>query len=90
VAGIIVYALMRRRGSESEPEPHRVAGNRVVEIMESKQCRTPAMVPCFVPGRSYRVSWLNARRVTSPLHLAGQPAGGIRSRRWLSAVSFAP
>jgi cytochrome c oxidase subunit 2 len=33
VAGIIVYALMRFRWREGEPDPHQIAGNRTIEIV---------------------------------------------------------
>ena len=89
-AEIIVYGLMRFRWSESEPDPRRLEGNRAVEKKEHMKCRIPAMVPCFVPGRSYCVSNFTTRRMTFPPHLAGKAAGGMRSRTWLSAVSFAP
>ena len=33
VAGIIVYALMRFRWREGEPDPHQIAGNRTIEMI---------------------------------------------------------
>lgn len=41
VAGIIVYALMRFRWREGEPDPHQLAGNRLVEIIWT-------VVPCVI------------------------------------------
>lgn len=41
VAGIIVYALMRFRWREGEPDPHQLAGNRAVEI-------TWTAIPCVI------------------------------------------
>ena len=33
VAGVVVYALMRFRWREGEPDPHQLAGNRTIEIV---------------------------------------------------------
>jgi len=41
VAGIIVYALMRFRWREGDPDPHQLAGNRAVEI-------TWTAIPCVI------------------------------------------
>jgi cytochrome c oxidase subunit II len=41
VAGIIVFALMRFRWREGEPDPHQVAGNRTVEIVWTA-------IPCLI------------------------------------------
>jgi hypothetical protein len=55
VAVVIACALTCVRWRESEPVPHRLAGNRAVEKNELMKCRIPAVVPCIVPGRSYCV-----------------------------------
>ena len=41
VAGIIVFALMRFRWREGEPDPHQLAGNRTVEIVWTA-------IPCLI------------------------------------------
>jgi cytochrome c oxidase subunit 2 len=41
VAGIIVFALMRFRWREGEPDPHQLAGNRTVEIIWT-------VIPCLI------------------------------------------
>jgi cytochrome c oxidase subunit 2 len=41
VAGIIVYALMRFRWREGEPDPHQLAGNKTVEIVWTA-------IPCLI------------------------------------------
>ena len=41
VAGIIVYALMRFRWREGEPDPHQFAGNKTVEIVWTA-------IPCLI------------------------------------------
>jgi cytochrome c oxidase subunit 2 len=41
VAGIIVYALMRFRWREGEPDPHQVAGNKIIEIVWTA-------IPCLI------------------------------------------
>lgn len=41
VSGIIVYALMRFRWREGEPDPHQVAGNRTVEMVWTA-------IPCLI------------------------------------------
>jgi cytochrome c oxidase subunit II len=41
VAGIIVYALMRFRWREGEPDPHQLAGNTTVEIVWTA-------IPCLI------------------------------------------
>jgi len=41
VAGIIVFALMRFRWREGEPDPHQVAGNRTVEFIWTA-------IPCLI------------------------------------------
>ena len=41
VAGIIVFALMRFRWREGEPDPHQFAGNRTVEIVWTA-------IPCLI------------------------------------------
>jgi cytochrome c oxidase subunit 2 len=43
VAGIIVYALMRFRWREGEPDPHQLAGNSTVEIVWTA-------IPCVIVG----------------------------------------
>jgi cytochrome c oxidase subunit 2 len=41
VAGIIVYALMRFRWREGEPDPHQLAGNKTVEVVWTA-------IPCLI------------------------------------------
>jgi len=41
VAGIIVFALMRFRWREGEPDPHQLAGNRTIEIVWT-------VIPCVI------------------------------------------
>jgi cytochrome c oxidase subunit 2 len=41
VAGIIVFALMRFRWREGEPDPHQLAGNRTIEIIWTA-------IPCVI------------------------------------------
>ena len=41
VAGIILYALMRFRWREGEPDPHQLAGNKTVEIVWTA-------IPCLI------------------------------------------
>lgn len=41
VAGIIVFALMRFRWREGEPDPHQLAGNRRIEIVWTA-------IPCVI------------------------------------------
>jgi cytochrome c oxidase subunit 2 len=41
VAGIIVYALMRFRWREGEPDPHQAAGNKTIEIVWTA-------IPCVI------------------------------------------
>jgi len=41
VAGIIVYALMRFRWREGEPDPHQIAGNKTVEMVWT-------VIPCVI------------------------------------------
>jgi cytochrome c oxidase subunit II len=41
VAGLIVYALMRFRWREGEPDPHQLAGNRTIELVWTA-------IPCVI------------------------------------------
>jgi cytochrome c oxidase subunit 2 len=58
VAGIIVFALMRFRWREGEPDPHQLAGNRKIEIVWTA-------IPCVIVVALFALT-ARAMRLSDP------------------------
>jgi cytochrome c oxidase subunit II len=79
VAGIIVYALMRFRWREGEPDPHQLAGNHTVEIVWTA-------IPCLIVVTLFA---LTARTMTlSDPPPAPEPDLVVTGHQWWWEVRY--
>jgi cytochrome c oxidase subunit 2 len=73
VAGIIVFALMRFRWREGEPDPHQIAGNRTIEIIWTA-------IPCVIVVALFALT-ARAMRLSDPPP-APEPELVVTGHQW--------
>lgn len=79
VAGIIVFALMRFRWREGEPDPHQFAGNRTVEIVWTA-------IPCLIVVALFALT-ARAMRLSDPPP-APEPDLVVTGHQWWWAARY--
>jgi cytochrome c oxidase subunit 2 len=79
VSGIVVYALMRFRWREGEPDPHQLAGNRTIEVVWTA-------IPCVVVAALFALT-ARTMGVADPPE-APEPDLVVTGHQWWWEVSY--
>jgi cytochrome c oxidase subunit 2 len=79
VAGVVVYALMRFRWREGEPDPRQLAGNRTIEIVWTA-------IPCVIVAALFALTARTMGRADPPA--APQPDLVITGHQWWWEVVY--